>query len=221
MNKRLLILFWIGFALSNAVYGQGYEHTFVFLNSKPDKEALSEAVVDALMTGHLANIDSLVSQGKLLVAGPFDGGGGIFILSTGSLTEARAWLSTDPAIQADRWDVEMYPFAVSEGKICTPSEPYEMVTYNFVRFIAHNEIANYKMSGASETEPSAIEVIQQLKAAGDLLIECDFANDDGGIFIYKGDNRSQLIDKDPSVQNGEVDVAYKSIWLTLGSFCEP
>ena len=220
MNKSSILLVIILLITGFEVWSQSYDKTFVFLYSKPDKTELSESEVATLMTKHLANIDRLAKEGKILVAGPFDGGGGIFILSTGSLSEAQTWLSTDPAVKADRWNIEMYPFSVSQGKLCTPVEPYEMVTYNFVRFSPHNQIANYKMSGANESEPTTIDVVQQLQLNNALLIEADFANEDGGIFIYKGEDQSDLINKDSSVQNGEMDVFFKTIWLAKGGFCE-
>lgn len=51
------------------------------------------------MKGHMANINRLAKEGKLIVAGPFDGGG-VFILNTTSTDEARLWLNTDPGVQA-------------------------------------------------------------------------------------------------------------------------
>src|SRR6478735_2054305 len=49
---------------------------FVFLHHKTDKAELPKEQVDKIMEGHMANIQKMAKEGKLLVAGPFEGGGG-------------------------------------------------------------------------------------------------------------------------------------------------
>jgi uncharacterized protein YciI len=94
---------FIGLFLSAFIlWGQDKSYTFVFLNKKADAEPLPKEQVDKIMEGHMANINRLAKEGKLVAAGPFDGGGGIFILNTTSINEANEWLSTDPGIQAKR-----------------------------------------------------------------------------------------------------------------------
>ena len=205
--------------VSSFAFGQEYEYTFVFLNSKPDKVQLSEEESEALQKSHMANIDALASEGKILSAGPFEGGGGIFVLSTGSLKTAQTWLETDPAVKANRWNIEMFPFIVSKGKICEASEPYEMVTYQFVRFRAQNEIANYKTSAAANTT-SDLAVIGQLQSQGNLLLDCSFANNEGGVIIYKGEDQSEKVNTDPLVSSGNLSITTKQLWIAKGSFCE-
>ncbi|MBX2961191.1 MAG: hypothetical protein KF687_01690 [Cyclobacteriaceae bacterium] len=61
-----LVCFW-----SSA---QSSRYTFVFLNTRTDKAELPKEEVDKLMQGHMANITRLASEGKLIAAGPFDGG---------------------------------------------------------------------------------------------------------------------------------------------------
>ena len=64
---------------------------FVFLNKRTDLPALPKEESDKLMEGHMANIERLAKEGKLVVAGPFEGGGGIFVLKTNSVEEAKSW----------------------------------------------------------------------------------------------------------------------------------
>ena len=72
----------------------------------------------ALQAGHMANIQQLAEQGLLAVAGPFyatdeaDIGSyrGIFILNVSTLAEAERLVAQDPAVQAGRLTVEMYPW---------------------------------------------------------------------------------------------------------------
>jgi uncharacterized protein YciI len=62
--------------------------------------------------GHLDNINRLVEEGKLLVAGPFGKNDksyrGIFILDVTTIEEAENLLQTDPAIKARLLDIELY-----------------------------------------------------------------------------------------------------------------
>jgi uncharacterized protein YciI len=65
---RLILLFFLIPFLSLA---QPPELIFVFLNSRTDKAELPEAEVKKIMDGHMANINRLAKEGKLLSAGPF------------------------------------------------------------------------------------------------------------------------------------------------------
>lgn len=58
-----------------------------------------------LQEGHMANINRLGKEKKLLLAGPVADGGdlrGIFVFDTESLEEAKSWCDADPAVQAER-----------------------------------------------------------------------------------------------------------------------
>ncbi|MCZ8216585.1 MAG: hypothetical protein O9262_10125, partial [Cyclobacteriaceae bacterium] len=63
--------------------------TFVFLNKRTDLPEMPKADLDKIMEGHMANISSMAKDGRLLTAGPFEGGGGIFVLKTSSIEEAK------------------------------------------------------------------------------------------------------------------------------------
>ncbi|MBS0662629.1 MAG: hypothetical protein JSR48_05150 [Verrucomicrobia bacterium] len=72
---------------------------------------------------HLDNIERLAGLGKLLVAGPFTGGGewlGIFIFKCSSLEEARQLAATDPAVQTGRFRIEIHPWRTTKGSIRDP-----------------------------------------------------------------------------------------------------
>lgn len=77
-------------------------------NSKiEDKEKVSE-----LFRGHMENINHLVEENKLIVAGPLGKNDktyrGIFILDVKTISEAEALVQTDPAINSDLLDAEYY-----------------------------------------------------------------------------------------------------------------
>ena len=90
------------------------QYYFVMLTKGKDRDKIKDtAVINKLQAGHMANMERLANEGKLLVAGPFGDDGywrGLFILDCNTKEEAEAILSTDPAIKAGRLDYELHPW---------------------------------------------------------------------------------------------------------------
>jgi uncharacterized protein YciI len=202
---------------STQVYAQN-PYVFVFLNKKTDAEKLSEEASKKIMEGHMGNMDKLAKEGKLVAAGPFEGGGGIFIMKTLSVDEAKQWISTDPGIQAKRWNVEVLPFTPRQGQICPVNPPYEMTFYSFVRF---NAVVS-KFNAA--TYPAIIkkhnDYLKEIGKTGNVIAEGIFGENDGGILIMKGEVSKELFESDPGVQEGLIDIETKKLYIAKGSFCE-
>ena len=75
-------------------------------NTSPGK-----ALSDSLFAGHMKNMKRLAAIEKLVVAGPFvknEKYRGLFILNAASFEEARKLLETDPAIQGNLLEPELY-----------------------------------------------------------------------------------------------------------------
>lgn len=194
-------------------------YTFVFLNNKPDKKELPKEEVDKIMQGHMDNINRLAKEGKLLVAGPFEGGGGIFIFNTTSVEEAKEWLSTDPGVQANRWNVEVLPFQPRIGSVCVVGEDYEMTTYHFIRFTA--QVTKVTTGNYPEILKRHDDYIrEQFSKTGNIIAEGIFGDYDGGILILKGDLQQDVIEADPGVQETLLQFEIKKLWVAKGSFCE-
>lgn len=68
----------------------------------------------ALMSGHLSNINKLVKEGKLIIAGPYGKNDlnfrGLFIFNSSDTIEVKQLLQTDPAIAAGVFDTEIIPW---------------------------------------------------------------------------------------------------------------
>lgn len=102
-------------ALAEKLGGDDYgmkNYFFVVLKTGPRADADKE-LTESSFRGHLENINKLVEEGKLIVAGPLRKNDknyrGIFILNNvGDMEEARELLHTDPAIQNGLLDVEIY-----------------------------------------------------------------------------------------------------------------
>ena len=66
-----------------------------------------------IQRGHRANINRLVQTGQMVLAGPIEDAGdlrGVFVYRTATLEEAEELVKTDPAVQAARLRIEVYPF---------------------------------------------------------------------------------------------------------------
>lgn len=76
-------------------------------NTSTDKELRSKA-----FRGHLNNINKLVKENKLVLAGPFgkneNSYRGLFIFNVKTIEEAKELIKTDPAIEAKYLDVDLY-----------------------------------------------------------------------------------------------------------------
>jgi len=77
-------------------------------NTSTEKEFINES-----FRGHMNNINRLVEEGKLIVAGPFEKNEnnyrGIFVLNNiESIDEAKKLLQTDPAIKNGLLDYEIF-----------------------------------------------------------------------------------------------------------------
>jgi uncharacterized protein YciI len=70
--------------------------------------------LNSLFKGHMTNIQRLVKEGLLFVAGPFGQNEltyrGLFILNVKTKEEAEALCDTDPAIKAGVFDVDLVPW---------------------------------------------------------------------------------------------------------------
>lgn len=68
---------------------------------------------DAMFRGHFANIKRLAGEGKLALAGPFDGSEGwrgLFIFAVSEIDEARQLVATDPVISSGEMVPEFHKF---------------------------------------------------------------------------------------------------------------
>jgi uncharacterized protein YciI len=74
------------------------------------------AKVKELLSGHMANMGKLASEGKLVLAGPMmddTGLEGIFIFNVKTVEEAEILGKTDPAVKAGLFAVEYHPWYAS------------------------------------------------------------------------------------------------------------
>ena len=94
-------------------------YVIAFLKTGPNRSATPEEAA-ALQTGHMKNIERMAEAGQLVLAGPFLDGQdfrGLYVFATASVDTARVWTSTDPAVAAGLFDLELHPWYGSAALI--------------------------------------------------------------------------------------------------------
>jgi uncharacterized protein YciI len=190
---------------------------FVFLNPNPNKPELPKEQVDSLMAGHMANIGRLAKEGKLLIAGPFYDGGGIFVMATASKDTAWEWLRTDPAVRANRWNIELLPYQPRQGSVCAVGENYKMTTYQFVRYTAAPGISGEQSRTAWDAHRRHLGTFSP---ADSVVAEGVLGKDESAIFIYQGEPAEAFVKADPGVRDSLLHATMRRIYIAKGSFCE-
>jgi len=190
----------------------------VFLHHKSDKAELPQEQVDKILEGHMANIQKMAKEEKLLVAGPFEGGGGIYIFNSSSVSEVQQWLNDDPGVKAQRWNVEIQPYHWRIGQPRLVSEPFEMTNYQFIRFAPY--IAKFNINDVPELLKKHDDYLKEIQKTGNVVAEGVFGDTEGGILVIKGDLNRTVIESDPAVHEGLLEIEIKKWFVARGAFGE-
>lgn len=101
-------------------------YVFVLLKTGP-KTMPAGPERDAMFKGHMANIQRLANEGKLMLAGPYgktDGGAtdwrGLFIFAVPTIEEARALVATDPVVMNEEMVPEFHQWYGSAAIMAIP-----------------------------------------------------------------------------------------------------
>ena len=88
------------------------EYVMAFLKRGPNRSPDSTVRAE-LQKAHMANINRLAGEGKLVLAGPFMDDGdlrGIYIFNVKTVEEAKLLTESDPAIKAGSLVMELHPW---------------------------------------------------------------------------------------------------------------
>lgn len=86
------------------------KYVIAFLYRGDKVSEYSEEERNKLQEGHMANINRMAEEGKLVMAGPFFGNEelrGLYFFAVSSIEEAKAMTETDPSIQAGVLKMEL------------------------------------------------------------------------------------------------------------------
>lgn len=98
------------------------KYVLVVLKTGPTRVPDGEAR-KAMFAGHFANMQRLADEGKLAVAGPFDGVDGwrgLFVLAVSDIEEAKAIVATDPVITSGEMVAEYHGWYGSAAVMMVP-----------------------------------------------------------------------------------------------------
>lgn len=221
MKKTCLVFFILLFIGINSLYAVKYpQYWFVFLNSNPDKPSIAKEEAEELQKGHLANIDRLYQMRFILAAGPLEGGGGIFITEADSRQEVIDSISTDPAVKAGRFMLEYISWEPANGGFCIIEEPYEMISYYFVRI----SFIDKKDSIISNRDFRSVyfEMRNSINNDFNLIADGEFKDGSGAILIINSDDDDfeDMIEESALFKDYNTKYETKKLWIAKGTFCE-
>jgi len=193
------------------------EFTLVMLHKRQDLPAMPKEEVDKLMQGHFANMEKLHKEGHLVAAGPFEGGGGIFIFNSTNRADIDRWLADDPGVQAQRWRLEVLPYKPVIGSICAVSEPYQMVNYSFIRFVP--QLTKDNQRDATRLFLAHQDLISGLNTSKVIITHVQMGELEDLVIATEAINADRFA-TDPAVQQGLLAVEAKKLFIAKGSFCE-
>lgn len=99
-------------------YGEMKQYWLTLLYKGPNRTQDSTAA-ERIQAAHLANIDRLAKEGKIVMAGPMGYDKdlrGIFIIDAKDSAEAASYINTDSAIITGRLRFELHPWWTAKGK---------------------------------------------------------------------------------------------------------
>jgi len=213
---KYLLVIWLAF-FAVQVCAQN-KFIVVFLSANSGEDDWPHEKIVQLRHAHLDNILKLSREEKLLVAGTFEREGGMFIMNTASVSQARTWLARSPAIASGLFNIEVLPWTPRYGSVCITSENAEKIPLTFIRYNTH--ITKFNVRDSPDLFRRHDVYLREIEKTGNVLCEGVFDNDDGGIMIMTGEVDPVVITADPTVTNGIIEPIIKRIQVPEGAFCE-
>lgn len=127
----------------------------------PLESDISFSVRAQIQREHMQYIQVLAQDNKLVLAGPFLKGGGLFILNTSSKEEASEWMEADPTIKSKLNDFNLRNWLTEKGLFTLENTPDS---------VSENDEPNLKI---------AKETWDYSEFVGDWEIVASFLNDEG------------------------------------------
>ncbi|HEX2846045.1 MAG TPA: YciI family protein [Chitinophagaceae bacterium] len=103
----------------SSVYSGEMKRYWLVLLKKGTNRTQDSASTAKIQAAHIANINRLAREGKIIMAGPMGTDGdlrGIFIMNAKDSTEVSALVNTDTAVITGRLKMEYYPWWSEKGK---------------------------------------------------------------------------------------------------------
>jgi len=165
----------------------------------------------AMQKQHVEYVQSLLSSGKVVIAGPIKDESnlvGVYILRSKSADEAKGWVDADPAVVAGHVTVEMHPWW-SEDVMKKTETPQKFMTAYLAFLVRGEKWTPEKTPQTEEIQKGHMANIHRLADMKKLVVAGPFG-DDGtlrGIFVFRVASLEEartLTLTDPAVQAGRL-----------------
>jgi len=103
----------------SSVYTGEMKRYWLVLLRRGDNRGQDSVSAAKIQAGHMANIERLAKEGKIIMAGPMGYDGdirGIFIMNCKDSAEVEQFVKTDTAVITGRLKMEYYPWWSEKGK---------------------------------------------------------------------------------------------------------
>ncbi len=102
------------------------KYYFVELITNADRPELPKDQVDSIQRAHMAYMARMAEKGQLMLAGPFEGGGGIFVLNVPTREAAEDLAGRDPAVSAGRLFTKIRAWYTGKGAFTSEQKQSEL-----------------------------------------------------------------------------------------------
>jgi hypothetical protein len=125
-------------------------------------------------------------------------------------------LATDPAIHAGRYVVDLFPFAIRHGRICTAPDIFALGKFPFVRLTTQKSL--------SQDETSRHEQYFNELAASHRILFHGMLSDKEAIVVFPQAkdlaDAKAIVLADPVVKQASIRPNFRMWWNAPGVFCE-
>jgi uncharacterized protein YciI len=202
------------------------DYCFGFLHAHPERKEIPQAEAEAIQTAHLAHMEKMGVEGKLLAAGPMatpGGPRGIVLYRCSSIAEATASTALDPAVVNKRLSMEFHRWRAGDGfgePLMTKLKADPQAKYEMVRLPLIVLRKTEKLSGSAP--PAAgrehFRFQQTLLKEGKLRAAGPFLDDQGrpgmapgilGLFLFSAmslEDARTIAEGEPMVREGYVKI---------------
>jgi uncharacterized protein YciI len=160
---------------------------------------------------HVDYVQSLLSSGKAVIAGPFRDNSdfaGVYIFRTQSADEARSWVMADPAVIAQHVVPELHPWW-AEDVMKKTETPQKMMTAYLAFLVRGEKWTAEKTPQTEEIQKAHLANIGRLAEMKKLVVAGPFGDNGNlrGIFVFRVNSLEEartLTLTDPAVKAGRL-----------------
>jgi uncharacterized protein YciI len=188
------------------------QYFFVLLNRPSNAPPLSKEAGNRLQVEHMANINKMSAEHKLVIAGPFMEDTtlrGIFVFQADSAAQAQDWANSDPAIKAGRLAPEIHgPWLIDPSTVHQPPAKSEGIEQYTLVLMKRGDQWKSDAPGFMDILNEHKAFVEQMTAKGSVAVAGPFPLNVPGelravaIFRVGTEQTTALLKEDPATKAG-------------------